>query len=166
MTEPTNDEIDALVAAYLGDCGPQATRVYSFARAVLAKWGTPPAVAGNRPYAIQWDAELGRTAMRFVDRAGDVHPGIDDAETICAEFHAAMSAVIERMPHVKRMSHTQAQAGAVTLTDEQIDAAAKKLAECMEYPWEFMPEPGRKNMRKHAQDVIEAAHGIKGGQHG
>lgn len=36
MTEPTNDEIDALVAAYLGDCGPQATRVYSFARAALA----------------------------------------------------------------------------------------------------------------------------------
>ena len=63
---------------------------------------------------------------------------------------------------------TQAQAGAVPLTDEQIDAAAKKLAECMEYPWEFMPEPGRKNMRKHAQDVIDAAHGIgiKGGQHG
>ena len=58
------------------------------------------------------------------------------------------------------------QAGAVPLTDGQIDAAAKKLAECMEYPWEFMPEPGRKNMRKHAQDVIEAAHGIKGGQHG
>ena len=40
MTEPTDNEIDALVAAYLGDCGPQATRVYSFARAVLAKWGT------------------------------------------------------------------------------------------------------------------------------
>lgn len=63
---------------------------------------------------------------------------------------------------------TQAQAGAVPLTDEQIDAAAKKLAECMEYPWEFMPEPGRKNMRKHAQAVLETAHGIgiKGGQHG
>ena len=40
MTEPTDYEIDALVAAYLGDCGPQVTRVYSFARAVLAKWGT------------------------------------------------------------------------------------------------------------------------------
>ena len=26
-----------------------------------------------------WDARLGRVAMRFVDRAGDVHPGIDDA---------------------------------------------------------------------------------------
>lgn len=61
---------------------------------------------------------------------------------------------------------TQAQAGAVPLTDEQITAAAKKLAECMEYPWEFMPEPGRENMRKHAQAVIAAANGIKGGQHG
>jgi len=41
--------------------------------------------------------------MRFVDRAGDVHPGIDDAETICAEFYKAMSDVIEKMPHVQRM---------------------------------------------------------------
>ena len=32
---------------------------------------------------VEKDAELGKTAMRFVDRAGDVHPGIDDAETIC-----------------------------------------------------------------------------------
>lgn len=51
----------------------------------------------------QWDAKLGRTAMRFVDRAGDVHPGIDDAEKICADFHAAMSSVIDEMPWVKRM---------------------------------------------------------------
>lgn len=38
---PTDAEIDVMVAAYLGDCGPQATRVYSFARAVLARWGEP-----------------------------------------------------------------------------------------------------------------------------
>ena len=37
------------------------------------------------------DAALGRVAIGFVDRAGDVHPGIDDADTICAEFHVAMS---------------------------------------------------------------------------
>lgn len=49
MTDPTDDEIDALVAAYLGDCGPQATRVYSFVRAVLAKWGTPAPV-GVEPF--------------------------------------------------------------------------------------------------------------------
>lgn len=47
---PTDDEIDALVAAYLGDCGPQATRVYSFVRAVLAKWGAQPVVPAG--YAL------------------------------------------------------------------------------------------------------------------
>lgn len=163
MTEPTptDAEINALAEPYL-------IRMFSsrivfngtmidFARAVLAKWGTPPAVAVGEPVdrvfivatgeehegeatytrydhappplcdseclytapqpavaaqgdALEpdsrerWDAELGRTAMLFVDRAGDPHPGIDDAETICAEFYAAMSAVIERMPHVKRMN--------------------------------------------------------------
>ncbi|MGJ8491118.1 hypothetical protein ACSFB2_12890, partial [Glaesserella parasuis] len=40
-------------------------------------------------------AELGRIAMRFVDRAGDVHPGIDDAERICREFYEAMSVAID-----------------------------------------------------------------------
>ena len=37
------------------------------------------------------DADIGRIAMKFVDRAGDVHPGIDDAETICADFYKAIS---------------------------------------------------------------------------
>lgn len=45
---------------------------------------------------LRKDAELGRVAMRFVDRAGDVHPGIDDAERICAEFYAAMSEVLDK----------------------------------------------------------------------
>lgn len=49
------------------------------------------------------DAELGRTAMRFVDRAGDVAPGIDDAETICEDFHKAMSTVVDSFPHVIKM---------------------------------------------------------------
>lgn len=44
----------------------------------------PVAPAPQPADAEAWDAELGRVAMRFVDRAGDVHPGIDDAERICA----------------------------------------------------------------------------------
>ena len=36
------------------------------------------------------------------------------------------------------------------------DAAAKKLAECMDYPWEHMPAKGREAMRQHAQAVIDA----------
>ena len=67
---------------------------------VVARWNRR---APQPSPAAQGDAELGRTAMRFVDRAGDVHPGIDDAETICAEFYKAMSDVIEKMPHVQRM---------------------------------------------------------------
>lgn len=41
---PSNEDIDLLVRAYLGDCGPQANRVYSFVTAVLAKWGSPQPV--------------------------------------------------------------------------------------------------------------------------
>ena len=33
-----------------------------------------------------------------------MHPGIDDADAICAEFYKAMCEVIERMPHVQKMS--------------------------------------------------------------
>jgi hypothetical protein len=47
------------------------------------------------------------------------------------------------------------------LTDEQTNKAAMTLAECMDYPWAHMPEEGKRNMRKHAKAIIEAAHGIK-----
>lgn len=38
-----------------------------------------------------------------------------------------------------------------------VEAAAKKLAECMDYPWEHMHSAGRDNMRKHAEAVLAAA---------
>ena len=40
------------------------------------------------------------------------------------------------------------------MSDAEIDAAAKRLAECMDYPWEFMPEKGRENMRQHARTIV------------
>lgn len=40
---------------------------------------------------------------------------------------------------------------------EQIEAAAKKLAEVFDYPWEHMPEQGRATMRNNAIAVIGAA---------
>lgn len=48
------------------------------------------------------------------------------------------------------------------LSDEQAEAAAKALAACMDYPWEYMPEKGRQAMRKHAAAVVAAAQGITG----
>jgi len=44
-----------------------------------------------------------------------------------------------------------------SLIHEQIEAAAKVLAEGMDYPWEPMPEQGRKTMRALAVKVVEAA---------
>ncbi|MCJ9707857.1 hypothetical protein LWS69_02280 [Bordetella hinzii] len=41
--------------------------------------------------------------------------------------------------------------------DFDIEAAAKTMAECMDYPWAHMPEKGREQMRLHAQSVIRAA---------
>lgn len=38
-----------------------------------------------------------------------------------------------------------------------IEKAAQKLADCMDYPWEFMSEQGRENMRNHVKDILEAA---------
>lgn len=38
-----------------------------------------------------------------------------------------------------------------------IEAAAKKLAERMDYPWEYMPAEGRQNMYKHAETIVKAA---------
>jgi hypothetical protein len=54
-------------------------------------------------------------------------------------------------------SSPAAQRQWVGLTDERIDKAAMKLAECMDYPWAQMPEQGKQSMRIHAKAVIEAA---------
>ena len=43
---------------------------------------------------LRLDAELGRVAMQFVDRAGDVCKE-DPAERICDEFNIAMAATVE-----------------------------------------------------------------------
>lgn len=38
-----------------------------------------------------------------------------------------------------------------------IDAAAKQLAESLDYPWEYMPEEGRNNMRAVINTALSAA---------
>ncbi|CUI30259.1 hypothetical protein [Achromobacter xylosoxidans] len=47
-------------------------------------------------------------------------------------------------------------AGDAQLPNIDVEAAAKALAECMDYPWAHMPEQGRAHMREHAQSVIRA----------
>lgn len=51
----------------------------------------------------------------------------------------------------------RAPAAGDALPNFDIEAAAQKMAECMDYPWAHMPEQGRTHMRKYAQAVIDAA---------
>ena len=100
MTEPTDNELQALWSdAVLPDTVTKRL-AFSFARAVLAKWGAPPAVAGEPVAYCQPDDGNAAEAFSW--------PGT------------------ERRPHhtiplYATPQPTQAQAGAVPLTDEQID---------------------------------------------
>jgi transcription elongation factor Elf1 len=47
-------------------------------------------------------------------------------------------------------------------TDEQLNKAAMKLADCMDYPWDYITKEGQQRFKDHAKAIIEAAHGIKG----
>jgi len=146
MTEPTDAEIDALwrFEASKNWDSTLAMRT-SFARAVLAKFGTP-AFVGVEPYAQHaiWHVRDGDMGWDQYHDSSDPMPlGWDgDAPDEVIDLYTA----------------AQAQAGAVPLTDEQ-------LAEMMRETWGCASIAPRHAM-KFAR-AIEAAHGIgiKGGQH-
>lgn len=157
MTEqtPTDAEIDVMVAAYLGECGPQATRVYSYTRAVLAKWGTPPAVARTETIELR--------RMLCAAHAGHL-AYMDDGEAQDNREFPLIDFLRDSPPEIQDKLHrralkkfstpqpTQAQAGAVPLTDEQIKDEASHHG--------FI---GSTEMLVKFVRGIEAAHGIKEG---
>jgi len=138
MTEPTDDELDAVLCNQWPAFSMQATLVRAWVRAAmrdaLAKWGTQPAGAGG---PVAWwipKAEQFALACKSGDRP----------------FAKAWE------PLYATPQPTQAQAGAVPLTDEQIEALP--LWKRFVGLW---PETRREIVR-----TIERHHGIKGGQHG
>lgn len=139
MTEPTDAELLAEWdrVSHIADAGQ---RRLACLRAVLAKWGTPPAVAGEQMFAFR-------------------RKGLDDFCTCTEERYAELSAkpnLFETRIFYTAPQPTQAQAGAVPLTDEQIEALP--LWKRFVGLW---PETRREIVR-----TIERHHGIKGGQHG
>ena len=154
MTDkPTPKEIDLLVRTYLGDCGPQANRVYSFVTAVLAKWGQP-VVAGDVDRA---DAvNLARNALTQYDCA-ITKKGV----RVLAEAVLSMdSALTTQEP-------THAQAGAVPLTDGQIKALMQAHRTAMLMTCKArVPECGEFAAIAQDLDWLCESFGIKGGQHG
>lgn len=71
---------------------------------------------------------------------------------------AIESALLSKLVHLAVAELFRAPAaGDALLPNLDLDAAAKTLAECMDYPWAHMPEQGREQMRKNAKSVIDAA---------
>ena len=127
---PTDAEIDAMVAAYLGDCGPQATRVYSYTRAVLAKWGTPPPAPATQQPEGDVVAYLDVGASGYLDLGAALSE--DALQQLPKGRHALVIAGtygIDGYVAAPQPSH-MAQAVAEPLTPDQIaeiaDAARKQ----------------------------------------
>ena len=144
MTEPTDAEIDALwrFEAIKNWDSTLAMRT-SFARAVLAKWGTP-AFVGVEPYAQHaiWHVRDGDMGWDQYHDSSDPMPlGWDgDAPDEVIDLYTAAQAQAGAVP-----LHVDALAQEIRRVDGRHDLGAGALAESL------MP--------------FLSAHGIKGGQH-
>ena len=166
MTEPTDDELLALIEKHLGlkprrddtVIDPRTGRFHDVQRYrdlkadILAKWGTPPAVAGEPIGYLYCGGSYG-------DELADWEIVADQHQCDKLNEHHGSLGKEAKLPIYTTQQPTQAQAGAVPLTDEQ-------LAEIMRETWGCASIAPR-----HAigfARAIERAHGIgiKGGQHG
>ena len=138
MIEPTDQELDALLGEHWPAFATSGARPLKGMRAAIrdaiAQWGTPPAVAGE-PFcyvSVNKQGDITRT-MKRKDKWTNI-------------------------PLYTTLQPTQAQAGAVPLTREQVKAI------CVESGYEKATLQERAdfiNGIRHA----ERHHGIKGGQH-
>lgn len=149
MNKPTDAEIIALAdETRTGEPGREGYILpISFARAVLAKWGQT-AHSGEPVAFIYWPINGPPRLAWYSQKV------LNDAILKTYEGH---------QPDVKLYTAPQ-PVEREPLTEAQINAAGKKMAECMDYPWAHMPEQGRAEMRKHAQAVIGAAYPLRGKQ--
>lgn len=139
--EPTDAEIDAFVAAYLGDCGPQATRVYSFVRAVLAKWGTP--AGAERLEVTEAECEAAVLELEIEDLCTTPQPTQAQAGAVPLtprEIELLDGMIAVQLDHAMRC-----------------DAIANRAMADKQKGWD---------MERVALLQKFKVHGIKGGQHG
>lgn len=194
MTEPTDAELDTVLCNQWPAFSMQATLVRVWVRAAmrdaLAKWGTPPAATGE-PVAKLWlwkNFVGGKPEYWAFDNPFPCVSVGGDPLTLGEPCGWALfkPSVNGRPQHseqevvntVYRLhttpQPTQAQAGAVPLTDEQISLLRfatsslfhlferrnnKEIPHC-----QLMDELGQ--VVEHVIRRTVAAHGIKGGQHG
>lgn len=140
MTEPTDAELLEVIreAARGGAIRRDGSTSLRIARAVLAKWGTPPAVAPWRSAVLDL---------------------IDECPGLTMEQDHWLSRRVKELDFSSTPQPTQAQAGAVPLTRERVKAI---LTECGYDGASAQHRADFINGLRHG----ESAHGIKGGHHG
>lgn len=151
--EPTKEQVKACSH---DDHGGLVTAWYRRAiyAAMIAAAPTPPASA-------QDDAkdDILRWILREAEAAKE--PCGDNPESATAVRNAKLAAIsgaaAQALGLVRGPNYAAPAAGDARAPNLDIEAAAKTLAECMDYPWVHMPEQGRAAMREHAQTVIRAA---------
>lgn len=160
---PTDAEIDAMVAAYLGDCGPQATRVYSYTRAALAKWGQPAQAASSAVLKAIREANMqlvrtGDDAFMLVPykaaKAQAAEPVTCDCKNPYSHDECTQQVGCQIAKKLSRK--TPQPVAREPLTDEQIRAMLNKHPPEDVCGWSY--RIGIEDAGRH--------HGIKGGRHG
>jgi hypothetical protein len=143
MTDkPTQKEMDDLFVEETGfDTDDFPAAIFGFARAVLEKWGTPAPV-GAEPVALLVRKNSWRDGQWEAAPPNSPSYGL-------AWAHQRVYVYTTPQP-------TQAQAGAVPLTDAQIRAMLNKHPPEDVCGWSY----------RMGIDDAELHHGIKGGQHG
>ncbi|MGW8304320.1 MAG: hypothetical protein ACWGIK_00650 [Achromobacter pulmonis] len=111
--------------------------------------------------ATHWRKHIAhRTAPQASAESVDL-PGIDADRLRTIAGSGSQTAMTNALLNVARaLKQPQADKdGGQQRAGDSVDleAAAKTMAECMDYPWAHMPREGRAAMRQHAQSVIRAA---------
>ena len=154
MTEPTDAEIRGLAHEGNGVYQDYEAAVWEitdpslikFARAVLAKWGTPPAVEEPFGWLYEW------THSSATGRADETYTGFTKDEQHARKHDNCRAVYTTPQP-------TQTQAGAVPLTEEQRSDIATAAAG---FNW----TDDYVEAIDYVIDGVESLHGIKGGRHG
>lgn len=161
MTEPTDAELDAVLCNHWPAFSMQATLVRMWVRAAmrdaLAQWGTPPAVAGEPIGYLYCGGSYGGELADW-EIVADQHQ-CDKLN----EHHGALGKEA-KLPLYTTPQPTQAQAGAMPLTDEQ-----RKDLLAASFCIAAVGDPTATIKPDDAERIITLLHSLggitKGGQH-
>lgn len=155
QTQPTDAEISACILAAKVKCvHPEAVTTIEIARAVLAKWGTP-AVAVDPDNAFPLASKIYKRGEEWVL---EVSGTINDCHFTCRHTQPGnlQPEDVAGLPTLYTTPQpTQAQAGAVPLTDDEITTAAEDNDNDSAFMAGFAT--GARFAERH--------HGIKGADH-